>query len=139
MIMCRLHDIPDNVHVFWCRLDFTLHMFLDNIHNFMCRYKLTKIVFLGEMSLKHKSSKKSFQIISQDIEPEFWGIIWIIFDHIFWFNLHMFMCNLLRKLCILHMFWWHYTSSWNALTAIVNLNSFSSILTFCSHHFMQLT
>ena len=71
MNMCRLHDFPDNVHNFWCRLDFYLHMFLDNIHNFM----LTKIVFFGEMSLKHKSSKKSFQIISQDIEPEFWGII----------------------------------------------------------------
>ena len=75
MIMCSLHDIPVNVHVFWCRLDFNLHMFLDNIHNFICRYELTKIVFWGEMYLKHKSSKKSFQIISQDLEPEFWGTI----------------------------------------------------------------
>ena len=40
MIMCILHDISDNVHGFWCRLDFTLHMFLDNIHNFMCRFDL---------------------------------------------------------------------------------------------------
>ena len=124
MIMCRLHDIPVNVHVLWCRLDFNLHMFLDNIHIFMCRYKLTKIVFRGEMYLKHKSSKKSFQIISQDLEPEFWGTIWIWFDHIFWFNLHKFMFNLPRKLCILHMFWWHYTSSWNALTVIEGADVF---------------
>ena len=75
MIMCILHDISDNVHGFWCRLDFTLHMFLDNIHNFMCRFDLTKIVFVGEMYLKHKPSKKSFQIISLDLEPEFWGTI----------------------------------------------------------------
>ena len=73
--MCRLHDISGNVHNFWCMLGFTLHMFLDNIHNFMCIYELTKIVFLGGDDFKHKQSKKSFQINSQNIEPEFWGTV----------------------------------------------------------------
>ena len=73
--MCRLHDIPDNVHIFLCRLDFALHMFLDNIHNFMCIYELTKIVFWVGNDFKHKQSKKSSQINSQNKELEFWGTV----------------------------------------------------------------
>ena len=61
--MCRLHDIPDNIHIFLCRLDIALHMFLDNIHNFMCRYELTKIVFLGEMTLNISNQKYLFRLI----------------------------------------------------------------------------